>query len=171
MKKCALLLLLALSLIARELRADQFSLNPRETCTNALSFCPAGSIVVSFCSLCDGEHVEVWQVKEALVSDAQFRDLFELRLFVKKLYRSKEAFTSNHFRAPAHFEKIRGGEQSLSLEDTDLAYLYVLKPDGAFHVLAAEMGLTPLDCLVPTITLPRSIMKSATAKTLPAPAR
>jgi len=140
------------------LRADQFDYIPRSLATNALNYVPEDSIVISYCSQCDQQRVEIWRVKHAFVSDVQYEDLFQLTLFAKKLFRSKKAINYWDYSNPLKFEKVRG-EKSLGVEGVDLAYIYVRKPDGSFRVLAKEMNLDPLRCAVEKITLPAAVAK------------
>lgn len=141
-------------------RADQFAYIPRTVCTNALNYVSAGSVVISFCSQCDGEHLEVWRVKEAFVADVQYENQFQLTVFAKRLYRSRKGFDKGAFREPLRLEKVRDGEKSFVVEGVDLAYLYIRRPDGAFHVLAKEMSLDWLHCAVETIRLPAAVSNS-----------
>src|ERR1700728_2840855 len=131
---------LVMSLVCRisKARADQFIFNPRSICTNALNFIHDGSVVISFCSQCDAEHLEIWRVKQSFVADALYQDQFQLILVGKRLYRSRLEFKQGQYKEPVKFEKVPDSEKSLLVEGVDLAYLYVQSPDGTFHVLAKE---------------------------------
>jgi hypothetical protein len=138
--------------------AEQFDSVPRQVCINALAYVEPGSIVISYCSQCDREYVEVWRVKDAFAVDVQDRDQFQLTLFAKKLFRSKEALAAKELTAGTKFVRVRGGEKSLVVGGVDVAYIYVKRPDGLFHVLAKELNLEPLHCAVETITLPPALL-------------
>jgi hypothetical protein len=138
--------------------AEQFDNVPRSVCTNALAYVQPGSIVISYCSQCDREYIEIWKVKDAFAADLQDRDQFQLTLFAKKLFRSKEALAAKELRPGTKFVRARGGEKSLVVDGVDLAYIYVKRPDGSFHVLAMELNLEPLHCAVETITLPPALL-------------
>jgi hypothetical protein len=157
MKLSLLFFFLGALLFVPKSRADQFAYVDRAICTNAISYISEDSIVLSYCSQCDRERVEVWRVKQSFVADVQFFDHFQLTLFVEKLFRSKPAFDSGHYAEPVTFSRVHRG--ATSVEGVDLAYLYIQKPDGSFHVLAKEMALDPIHCAVETIKLPSAFLK------------
>jgi hypothetical protein len=146
-------------LLSISAHADQFAFNSRLVCSNAVSLLREGSLIVSFCSQCDEEHVEVWRIKKAFVADTQFHDQFEVVLFAKKLYRSRMSFKPGDRADSIKFDRIANGEESFTAEGIDLAYLYVQGPAGKFRVLAKQMGLQPLYCAVETINLPHRLTK------------
>jgi hypothetical protein len=160
MKIASAVFLLALGfLFCPVASADQFAYVDRSICTNALNYVAEGSIVLSYCSQCDGERVEIWKVKEAFVADVQFFDHFQLTLFAQKLFRSKRAYDSGKLTEPVRFTRVPKGQESLTVEGVDLAYLYIQKPDGSFRVLAKEMDLEPLHCAAEIIRLPPAIVR------------
>ncbi|MEI8289112.1 MAG: hypothetical protein WCH99_06530 [Verrucomicrobiota bacterium] len=141
--------------------ADQYAYNSRAICVEAVKQLPVGAIVISYCSLCDGERVEIWRVQQAFVSFTGVEDCYEVTIFAKKLYQSKP-FDSGGYQEPVEYERLKEGEASLAVTGVDLAYIYVTRPGGKFgkfRVLAKELKLKPFDCRVNVIRLPKPLIE------------
>ena len=157
MKNLFRLVAYASALLAPAVRADQHQWNPRAVAEAALTHFPAGAVVISYCSECDGERAEVWQVERAVVSLTELEGYFAVQLFARRLFRTAARHDSGAYAEPARWEALPAAERVWTLAEIDLAYVYVRQPDGSFRVLADVMKLEPLVCEVKTLHVPPEI--------------
>lgn len=139
--------------------ADQLQWNSRGVCERAVRAIKPESIVISYCSLADNEHVEVWLVKKVGVANTPTKGLFEVSIFGKRLYKSKKAFSSGEYREPTDYIEYKAeGQSGWFVEGIDLAYVYIHTGDNSFRCLGKVLEL---ECLVEleTMTLPNDVMK------------
>lgn len=116
--------------------ADQLAWNSRKVCEAAAERIKPNSILISYCSICPSDYVEVWLVKKVVITTTSQNDLFEVHVFGKHLYRSKEMVRENQYSEPIEYEVISGGESdSWFLEGIDLAYVYVPTDKTSFRCL------------------------------------
>lgn len=103
--------------------ADQLAWNSRTTCAEAAKRISRDSIVLSYCSNCSNEHVEVWLVKGIIVAPTAAYGLFEVNVFGIRLYTSKEPFREKGYSEPVQYEAVTGdGLSRWFLAGIDLAY-------------------------------------------------
>jgi hypothetical protein len=140
-----------------KVHADQFAWNSLSVSSNAIQHLQAGTLVISYCSQCDGQRAELWRVERAVIAVTDYADSYEVTLFVQRLFQTKRSFDSGEYKNRVQWQTIPVEERAWSLEDVDLAYIYVRQPDGSFRVLADVMKLTPLSCATKTIQLPAAI--------------
>jgi len=141
--------------------ADQLAWNSRGTCEEAAKSIEQGSILVSYCSLCSNEYVEVWLVKGIIVAPTAAQGLFEVNVFGIRLYRSKEAFRENEYSEPVQYEAVTAaGPTRWFITGIDLAYVYVPTSEGSFRCLGK---LIDRECSinVDTISLPHQLLEQA----------
>ena len=141
--------------------ADQLAWNSREACEEAAKSIEHGSILLSYCSLCSNEHVEVWLVKGIRVVPTVTQGLFEVNVFGIRLYRSKEAFRETNYAEPVQYEAVTAaGPARWFVTGIDLAYVYVPTSEGAFRglgkVIERECSIN-----VDTISLSRQLLEQA----------
>ncbi|MCD6494782.1 hypothetical protein J7K60_01870, partial [Candidatus Bipolaricaulota bacterium] len=67
MSKTIMLAIVLVAVTTVSCLADQLAWNSRGTCEEAVKSIGQGSILVSYCSLCSNEHIEVWLVKGVIV--------------------------------------------------------------------------------------------------------
>ena len=115
MKKNLLTLLLALILLPFAGRADQLAWNSRadvEKVVNAIQEqikqAEKPFYMVSYCSLCSEETIEVWEVKEVVTVAIYNTDFFEMRVFGKRILRSTHTILEGEYQEPIDFEAIPG---------------------------------------------------------------
>lgn len=155
---------LILSISISPVCADQLAWNSLQDCETAVNALPSGSILISYCSNCNNEFVEIWQVRKAVVAYTGNEDNYQVNIFSKKLYRSAAPFSSGQFSDSVRYEELSAGssgcEELYTLEDVDLAYIYVYTPatmvQNFYECLGLHLGLK---CEVPTeyIVLPENI--------------
>ena len=150
------LLLVFLARAPQSVSADQYAYNSRAICNQALEHLPEGTIVISFCSLCDSERVEIWRIQKAFGAFTNDKEFYEVTVFAKKLFQSKP-FDSGSYQEPVKYERLKDGEESLLVTGVDLAYIYVARSNGKYRVLAKELKLKPLECRVKKIRLPKAV--------------
>ena len=141
--------------------ADQLAWNSRGTCEEAAKSIEQGSILLSYCSLCSNEHVEVWLVKEISVAPTAAQGLFEVSILGRRLYRSKEALREKPYSEPVEYEAVTGeGPTRWFITGIDLAYVYVPTSEGTFQCLGKV-----IDCEcsvdVDTLSLPHQLLEQA----------
>jgi len=142
--------------------ADQLQWNSRGVCERAVHAIKPESIVISYCSLADNEHVEIWLVKKVGVANTLTKGLFEVSIFGRRLYKSKKAFSSGEYREPTDCIEYKAeGQSGWFVEGIDLAYVYIHTGDNSFRCLGKVLEL---ECLVEleTIKLPDDLMKKIT---------
>lgn len=142
--------------------ADQYAWNSRAVCLKAVGILSEGSLVVSYCSLCENEYLEVWRVKNAFVTATEAEGYYQVVVWAKRLFRSTTPLNSTRSAGSADYERLPDGEDSLIVTGVDLAYLYVRRTNGRFLVLAKELKLKPLECRVKKIRLPDNITAEPT---------
>lgn len=153
-----LVLILAVSaVIAASVRGDQYAWNSLAVCTNALARLTSGSFVISFCSECDDQHAELWQVDKAVIALTPSKDRYEVHLSVQKVLRTATRFDRGKWNPDTPWQTMPQGTQPCALEAVDLAYLYLRVEDGSFRVAAEVLELKPLEVAVPRIQLPAPV--------------
>jgi len=141
--------------------ADQLAWNSREACEEAAKTISRNSILLSYCSCCDNEHVKVWLVKGIIVAPTVTQGLFEVNVFGRRLYRSKEAFRENKYSEPVEYEAVtREGSARWFVTGIDLAYVYVPTSKGAFRCLGKVIE-RECSINVDTISLPHQLLEQA----------
>jgi len=135
--------------------------NSRGTCEEAAKSIEQGSILLSYCSLCSNEHVEVWLVKGIIVSPTVTQGLFQVNVLGKRLYRSEEAFQESDYSEPVQYEVVKGGGRARwFITGIDLAYVYVPTSDGVFRCLGKVIK-RECSINVDTISLPPELFQQA----------
>ena len=121
--------------------ADQRVWNSREACEAAAKAIEPNSILISYCSLCDNAHVEIWLAKSTDVEKIPLEDLYKVKIHGKRLYKSKRAFT-NSYSEPVEYEAIKGPEDTLWFhKEIDLAYIYIPTGESSFGDLCEQLQL------------------------------
>jgi len=141
--------------------ADQLAWNSRSTCEEAANSIGQGSILVSYCSLCSNEHIEVWLVKGIIVAPTAAQGLFEVNVLGIRLYRSNEAFQESDYSEAVEYQAVTEEEPARwFITGIDLAYVYVPTSEGSFRCLAKVING---ECIinVDTISLPYQLLEQA----------
>jgi len=161
MSKTIMLAIILVVVMTVSCFADQLAWNSRGTCEEAAKSIEQGSILLSYCSLCSNEHVEVWLVKGIIVAPTAAQGLFEVNVFGIRLYRSSEAFQENKYSEPVEYEAVTGeGPAGWFVTGIDLAYVYVPTSEGAFRCLGKVIER---ECSVDvdTLSLPHQLLEQA----------
>lgn len=156
------ILLLGIALIAvttTSCLADQLAWNSRATCEEAAKTIEQGSVLLSYCSLCNSEHLEVWLVQGVIVVPTAAQGLFEVNVLGTRLYRSEEALQADEYPESAQYEAFTAeGTSRWFITGIDLAYVYVPTGKGAFRCLGKVIQS---ECIinVDTISLPSQLLE------------
>lgn len=147
--------------------ADQLQWNALSTCEQAVQAIGRESLLISYCSQANEDYIELWFVRRAYIVHTPADGLFEIRVFAKCLYRSRNAFSPEEFpvsTAQWSFNKVR--DPRWFVEGIDLAYVYVHTGDRSFQCLGKVLGL---ECLieVETISLPSDVMEEIAPRISP----
>ena len=164
MHKSILLAIVLVVVTTMSCFADQLAWNSRGTCEKAAKSIELGSILLSYCSLCDSEHVEVWLVKGIRVTPTATQGLFEVNVFGIRLYTSKEAFREKQYSEPVEYAPVTGEESARWFATgIDLAYVYVPTGSGSFRCFGKVIKR---ECIinVDTISLPLQLLEQARAE-------
>jgi len=159
MSKTVMVAIVLVAITAALCFADQLAWNAREICEEAAKRIKRNSILISYCSCCDNEHLEVWLVKRAVIAITATQGLFEVNVFGRRLYTSKKAFREEQYLEPVQYEAVTGdGSSRWFFEGIDLAYVYVPTSKGSFHCLAKVIKR---ECIinVDTISLPSQLLE------------
>ncbi len=144
--------------------ADQLAWNSRRTCEEASDSIGQGSILLSYCSLCDNDYVEVWLVKGINIAPTVTQGLFEVNVFGKRLYTSEEPLQEMQYSEPIEYAIVRGPARWFATA-IDLAYVYVPASEGTFRCLGKVIE-REYSIKVDTITLPHHILEQAKWKAM-----
>jgi len=161
MSKTIMLAIVLVAVTTASCLADQLAWNSRGTCEEASKSIGQGSILLSYCSLCSNEHIEVWLVKGIIVAPTAVQGLFEVNLFGRRLYRSEEAFREEQYSESIRYEAVTGqGPVRWFVAGIDLAYVYVPTSKGTFRCLGKVIKR---ECSInlDTISLPHQLLKRA----------
>lgn len=162
MKRFFKSMLLALILAPLTSRADQLAWISSENAEKVvkslqqeiLSQRDTPYYMVSYCSMCDGERVEVWEVKEVASVAATVADYFQVHVLGRCVLRSAEAIRKGEYREPIKYEPVPAKEQTWFLQGVDLAYVYAPSSDGSFICIGKKYKLD-CDVLVKRIKIDR----------------
>jgi len=161
MPKMIMLAIVLVAVATVSCLADQLAWNSRQTCEEAAKNIAQGSILLSYCSLCSNESVEVWLVRGIIVTPTATQGLFEVNVFGRRLYRSKEAFRENKYSEPVEYEAVTAaGSARWFVTEIDLAYVYVPTSKGAFRCLGKVIE-RECSINVDTISLPHQLLEQA----------
>jgi hypothetical protein len=161
MSKTLMVAIILVAITAALCFADQLAWNAREICEEAAKRIRQNSILISYCSCCDNEHLEVWLVKRVIVATIATQGWFKVNIFGRRLFTSKKAFRENQYSEPVQYEAVTGdGSSRWLLEGIDLAYVYVPTSKGSFHCLAKGIK-RECSINVDTISLPSQLLEQA----------
>jgi hypothetical protein len=117
-------------------RADQLAWISQAQAEAAVARLPAGSNVVSYCSMCD-ERPEVWSVDRASVVPTSDGKHYQVRIEGRLLARARSIVKQGTYQEPVDFES---PPPRRLRKDVDLAYVYVREAGDRFRVLGACWG-------------------------------
>lgn len=161
MSKTIMLAIVLIAVMTASCLADQLAWNSLEICEEAARRISRNSILLSYCSLCSNEHVEVWLVKGIIVAPTAAQGLFEVNVCGIRLYRSNEAFQENNYSEPVEYEAVTGEEPARwFVTGIDLAYVYVPTSSGSFRCLGKVIK-RECSINVDTISLPYQLLEQA----------
>ena len=141
---------------------DQLQWNAPSVCENAAQAIGRPSLLISYCSQADEDHVELWLVRGLRIVDTPVQGLFEVLVLAKCLYRSQRAFSSGEFPVSDDdwtFDRAR--DPRWFIAGIDLAYAYIHAGGNSFQCLGKVLEL---ECRVgvETIVLPDDVMEKIT---------
>ena len=152
---------LALLLTSSVAFADQLAWNEQVISERGARAIQPDSFLVTYCSLCDHEQVEVWLVRKVVVSAVETQGLYEVSIFGRRLLRSVKSFDAGDYMEPVKYRAAPPDEQSgWFLEGIDLAYVYIPSGGNSFRCLGKVLELE-CDVKVESITLPAEAMTNA----------
>ena len=161
MSKIVILAIVLVAITTMSCIADQLAWNSRGTCEEAVKSIGQASILLSYCSLCNNEHVEIWLVRGIIIAPTAAQGLFEVNVLGKRLYRSNEAFQENDYSEPVEYEAVTGESPARwFVTGIDLAYVYVPTRNGSFRCLGKVIK-RECSVNVDTISLPHQLLEQA----------
>lgn len=152
----SLVLSVWLGLAVRPVWADQLQCNSKAIAERAVSILEPGTIILDFCSLCEGKAQVVRVASARAVEDCQF----EVELSGSVLFESEQTFKENYDAAGARYK----ASQKTYQNRVDLAYVYVEAAPNEFRWLGGELGLQA-SVNVRTIRLPDATYEGIGAHT------
>ena len=127
-------LVLSLGLLTTRAGADQLQCNSNEVAERAVSLLEPGTLVLDFCSLCEGKAQVVRVSSARAIEDCQF----EVELSGSVVLESEQTFKENYDAAGARYVAAQKTYQNR----VDLAYVYVEVAPNEFRWLGGELGQT-----------------------------
>ena len=124
--------------------ADQFQINDFKTCEAAVNIIKRKPYLVSYCSQCDQQSIQVWKVKDAVITSDDGEN-FSVTIIGRRVYESLELFDRGKYREPIKFSfaKAPNPDDLWFAEEIDLAYIYIPLGSRSFDNLAKFIGLKP----------------------------
>ena len=137
--------------------ADQFQWVKLKTAQDAVKIIKRNPYLISYCSLCDRQSIQVWKVKDALITYQQ-DDFYSVTVVGKRVYESRQLFDEGEYKEPVrYFNSTAPDPDDLwFVEEIDLAYVYVPFGSRTFDNLANFLRLSP-SLKVKRINLPMDI--------------
>lgn len=118
--------------------------------------------IISFCSLCQDERIETWQIKDAKVARTGYKNYYEILVFYKTLFKSELTYRVGEYQEPVQFEPATNNgqteEDQYPLTGVDLAYIYIPTKKGIFLNYGKMLGF-PCMVEVDQIALPEDLNK------------
>lgn|GEM_PF-936921 len=143
--------------------ADQLAWNERAVSERAAEAVRPGSLLVSYCSMCDDERVEVWRVRKTGLKPTDTGGLYEVTVDARRLLRSQRSFAHGEYHEPVSYEAVPEAAAGTAFpQDIDLAYVYVPSSASSFRCLGRALGLE-CQITVGTITLPPEALAAVAA--------
>jgi hypothetical protein len=162
MKRSIIAHCLVLVFVGLAAQADQLAYNPRKDVDKAVAVIQqdiqkrnwrsAPCYMVSYCSMCDRDYVEVWEVKKVVAVAIPDSDHFEMQVFGRCLLRSTERIQKGKYREPIEYDVVPEEESEWFLKAIDMAYVYIPSADGSFRCLGKALRLQ-CDVLVERIKI------------------
>lgn len=112
--------------------------------------------MVSYCSMCAQEYVEVWEVKEVVTVAILGTDFFQMNVFGQRILRSTKAILEEKYKEPIQYDPIPQNEDNWFLKGVDLAYVYIPSVDNYFRCVGKEFKLE-CDVHVEWIKIPKTV--------------
>lgn len=163
MKKYFLTLLLALVLLPLAGRSDQLAWISRadmdkvvKSIQEQIKQADKPYYMVSYCSMCSEDFIEVLEVKEVVTVATPYTDFFEMRVFGKRVLRSSQPILEGEYHEPIAFEAIPENDDSWVLKDVDLAYVYMPLVGNYFRCIGKEFKFE-CEVTVEWIKIPKSV--------------
>lgn len=122
---------------------DQLQWLSSEGAKNANEYLKPGTRIISYCSQCDGEYIEVREIVETKVVEPS-KGWSEIQITYREKYRSEWSFDSGQYREPIEYEESSFPEE-VKKQTIDLAYVYVETEEGVFSNLGR---LLEMECEV-----------------------
>lgn len=97
--------------------------------------------LVSYCSLCAPEHVEVWEVKDVVAVAVPDTEAFQIYVFGRCTRRSVDAISEGAYQEPVRYQRVPTGRRDWFLRGVDLAYLYAPSGDALFQCVGKMFRL------------------------------
>ena len=114
--------------------------------------------MVSYCSRCDREHVEVWEVNKVVTAAIPDTDYFEMNVFGRRILRSSKAIREGKYQEPIQYQTVPEDDANWFLQSVDLAYVYAPSPDDSFRCIGKTYKLK-CDVHVERINIPQDAFR------------
>ncbi len=173
MKQYITTLLVALVVFPFVCRADQLAWIPRADVERVVSSIQQDILrgkkfgrpyyMVSYCSRCDRQRIEVWEVAKVVTVAIPDTDYFEMNVLGRCILRSTEDIREGKYQEPIQYEPVPEDEANWFLQGVDLAYVYAPSADDIFRCIGKTYQLE-CDVNVERITLPRSAFQKSKKK-------
>lgn len=120
--------------------------------------------MVSYCSRCDRDYIEVWEVKKvvtvAVTEAIPESDYFQMHVFGRRILRSSEAIREGKYQEPIQYEPIPENDPKWFFQGVDLAYVYAPSSDDSFLCIGKnKVYQLKCDVHVERINIPEDAFK------------
>tara|TARA_R110002096_G_scaffold206192_9_gene392379 strand:- start:834 stop:1289 length:456 start_codon:yes stop_codon:yes gene_type:complete len=122
--------------------ADQLAYISKADAERAAEHIQDQQLIITYCSLCDNEPVELWHVQETKVAHTGYENYFEVIVKARRILTSARVFNSGEYTEPVELDYVGHPESALEELKLDLAYVYTAS-DGAWLCVGK---LLEMDC-------------------------
>lgn len=122
--------------------ADQLAYISKAEAERAAKHIQSQQLMVSYCSLCNSEPVELWHVQETKVAHTGYENYYEVIVKARRILTSSRVYDSGQYEEPIELDYVGHPDSALEELKLDLAYVYTAS-EGAWYCVGK---LLEMDC-------------------------
>ncbi|MEM1296163.1 MAG: hypothetical protein AAGH89_12420 [Verrucomicrobiota bacterium] len=140
--KTILMICTVLGLLSKISFADQLAYISKADAERAAEHIEKQQLIVTYCSLCNSEPVELWHVQETKVAHTGYENYYEVIVKARRILTSARVFDSGQYQEPVELDYVGHPDSALEELKLDLAYIYTAL-EGAWFCVGK---LLEMDC-------------------------
>ncbi len=108
--------------------ADQLAYLSKADAERAAAYIETQRLMVSYCSLCNQEPVELWHVQEVKAAHTGYQNYYQVVVRARRILTSTHVYNEGEYVEPVEFDYV--GHPDSALEELELDLAYVYSPSG-----------------------------------------